>query len=89
MEKISKNYKIRKSRIFTKEQDLANQIYDYFNKELKFGFIMNKIKTKGYQFIYEIWNEVKQSNPKKAISLFMWKIGNTKINFKDEIKPVN
>ena len=90
MEKITiKDYRPKKTRVFTKEQSLASDIYSYFGKKLKFGFIMNKIKTKGYQFIFEVWNEIKKSNPKNRESLFMWKIGNTKINFKDKIKPTN
>ncbi len=84
MEKISKDYKLKKSKKITREQELADQIYFYFGKQLKFGLIINKIKTKGYQFIYEAWNEIKQSNPKNKLALFMWKIGQTKINFRKQ-----
>lgn len=82
MERIQlKDFRLKKTRIFTKEQALADEIYSYFNKKLRFGMIMKFIKTKGYQFSYEMWNEIKQSNPINRESLFMWKIGNTKIQY--------
>ncbi len=85
MEKIQlKDYKLKKPKIHTKEQSLADEIYSYFGKKLSFGFIMNKILTKGYQFVYEAWNEIRQTNPKNRVSLFLWKIGQTKINFKKQ-----
>lgn len=90
MKLITKNYLTKfnnKKRKMTKEQELADQIYTYFGKELKFGFIIRVIKMKGYQFIFECWNDVKQSNPKNAVSLFMWKIGQVKINFENKVKP--
>jgi len=89
MEKISKEYKLKKTRIFTKDQELASQIYDYFGKKLKFGFIMSKIHTKGYQFMYEIFNEIKHSKPKNRAALFLWKIGQTKIIFDDNVRQTN
>ena len=72
-------YKLKKKRIYTKEQLLCEEIWLYFGKKLKFSMIMNFIKTKGYQFCYETWNEIKQSNPKNRESLFMYKIGKVKI----------
>jgi len=75
------NYKINKSRVYTKEQELADQIYFYFGKKIKFPMIMRFIKTKGYQAIYEIWQEVKNSNPLNRESLFLWKVGQSKINY--------
>ena len=87
MEKITKtDLKLKKSRIYTKEQELADQIYSYFGKKIKFGLIMNKILNCGYQYIYECFNEVKQSNPKNREALFMWKAGQVKINFNTNIR---
>lgn len=79
----------KKKKKITKEQELADQIYSYFGKQLKFGLIMNFIKQKGFQFMYEVYNEIKHSNPKNREALFMWKIGKTKINFNNKIKPAN
>lgn len=73
------NFKVKKTRIFTKEQELADRIFFYFGKEITFPTIMRFIKTKGYQAIYEIWNEVKHSKPKNKLSLFLWKVKNERI----------
>ncbi len=83
MEKIKiKDYKIKKTKIFTREQELANQIYFYFNKKLKFSMIMKFIKTKGCQAIFEAWQEVKNSDPINRESLFLWKIAQNKIQYR-------
>lgn len=76
------NFKVKKTRIFTKEQELADRIFFYFEKEIKFPTIMRFIKTKGYQAIYEIWNEVRHSKPKNKLSLFLWKVKNERIIYK-------
>ena len=73
------NFKIKKTRIFTKEQELADRIFSYFGKKIKFPMIMSFIKTKGYEAIYQIWNEVKHSKPKNMESLFLWKVKNERI----------
>ena len=87
MEKLSiKDLKLKKTKIYTKEQELADQIYSYFGKQLKFGLIMNFIKQKGFQFMYEVYNEIKHSNPKNREALFMWKVGQVKINFNTNIR---
>jgi hypothetical protein len=75
--------KLKKPRVYTKEQELADQIFFYFKKEIKFATIMRFIKTKGYKAIYEIWNEVRHSKPKNAVSLFLWKVKNEKIIYKN------
>ncbi len=79
MEKISKNYKLKKPKIHTKEQSLCNDIWEYFGKKLPFSRIMRIIKEKGTQATYEIWNNIKQSNPKDRLSLFIWKVKQEKI----------
>ena len=72
---------VKKNKIFTKNQELADQIYLYFEKRLKFPRIMAIIKQKGYQAIYEIFNEVKHSDAENKISLFIWKVKKEKIIF--------
>ena len=83
MEKIGKNIEkfARKPMVYTREQDLATQIYEYFYKKISFPMLMKTIKTKGYQFTYEIWNDVRQSNARDPIKLFIWMIGETQIKF--------
>ncbi|MBN2197837.1 hypothetical protein JW698_01405 [Candidatus Wolfebacteria bacterium] len=79
---IPKKIKLKKPKVFTKEQDLADEIFFYFNKEIEFATIMSFIKRKGYQAVYNIWNEVKHSKAKNEIALFFWKIKNEKIIYK-------
>jgi len=75
--------KLKKPRVYTKEQELADTIYFYFKKQIKFAAIMSFIKRKGYQAIYEIWNEVKHSKPKNELALFLWKVKNESIIYKN------
>ncbi len=91
MESIKLNkIELKKPRVYTKEQDLADTIFFYFKKQIKFAAIMNFIKTKGYQAIYQIWNEVRQSKPKNEVALFLWKVQKERIIYKDgKQKPKN
>lgn len=66
----------------TKEQELAGQIYEWSNRKLNFGLLMKNIKGKGYQFIYECFNEAKQGNAKDPYKIFMYLIGKTKVELK-------
>ncbi|MFH1347000.1 MAG: hypothetical protein ABIH10_01995 [Spirochaetota bacterium] len=75
--------KLKKPRVYTKEQELADTIFFYFKKEIKFPTIMSFIKRKGYQAIYEIWNDVKHSKPKNEVALFLWKVKNEKVIYKN------
>lgn len=74
---------LKKPRVYTKEQELADTIYFYFKKQVKFAAIMSFIKRKGYQAIYEIWNEVKHSKAKNAVALFLWKVKNERVIYKN------
>ena len=74
---------LKKPKIHTKEQELADTIFFHFKKQIKFPAIMNFIKTKGYQAIYEIWNEVRQSKPKNEVALFLWKVKKERIIYKN------
>jgi len=75
--------KLKKPRVYTKEQELADTIFFYFKKQIKFAAIMSFIKRKGYQAIYQIWNDVKHSKPKNAVALFLWKVKNEHIIYKN------
>jgi len=82
MERILlKELKIKKSRVFTREQELADQIYFYFGKKINFPLIIKSIKNKGYQAIFEAWQEVKKADCQDKIKLFMWKLGQNKVIF--------
>lgn len=78
--------KLKKTRVYTKDQELADTIYFYFKKQIGFPTLMSFIKNKGYQAIYQIWNEVKHSKPKNEVALFLWKVKNERIIFKND-KP--
>ena len=66
--------KTANSKNLTKEQSLAEEIWLYFGKSIHFARIMRDIKRKGYQFIFEIFQEVKKSEAKDKKALFIWKI---------------
>ena len=76
--------KLKKPRVYTKEQELADTIFFYFKKQIKFAAIMSLIKRKGYQAIYEIWNDVRQSKPKNEAALFLWKVKKEHIIYKND-----
>ena len=44
---------------------------------------MQIIKTHGRQFAYETWNEIRQQQVKNPVALFLWKVKQNKINFKE------
>jgi len=71
-----------KSRIFTKEQALAEQVWLYFGKRIQFSRIMKMIKDKGHQFIYEVFNEVKNSRADDHLALFVHLVGKQTIEWK-------
>lgn len=72
---ILKEYKVIKSRIFTREQALADEISSYFNGCVSFALVMKMIKQKGESFVYLCFNEVKHSkDAKKPAALFIWKV---------------
>jgi len=73
--------KIKKPKVFNREMDLADQVYEYFKKELDFPLIMKLIKTKGYQFIYECFNDSRKSDFSHKLELFLSLVGKTKIKW--------
>ena len=74
---IKKSAKI-KNRLFTREQELSDQIWNHFGKRLPFARIMRIIKINEYQKTYEAFNEVKQSDCKNPLALFIWKTSQKK-----------
>lgn len=81
---IFKKRAVEYNKIYSKEQALADEIWKFFKKELTFARIMKIIKEKGYQATYIIYNEIKKSKPKKPVALFLWKIKNEKIIWKEK-----
>ena len=76
LQKLSGN---KKPRVHTKEQALADEIYSYFHKDIAFPRLMNMIRRRGYQFVYEAFNLVKQTtDADNPVSLFIWKVENKK-----------
>ena len=70
-------------RAVSKETALVNEIWRYFDKAVAFPRLMNIVKTKGYQFTYECFNEVKKGDARNPASLFLWKIKNCRIDLKE------
>ena len=81
---LKRYLKLKKPKIFSKEMDLADQIYECFEKKLDFPLIMKLIKTKGYQFIYECFSESRQSDFPHKMELFLSLVGKTKIEWADK-----
>lgn len=75
---INRFRKPAKTRIFTPDQGLADQIHSWSGKKLNFAMVMKFIKIKGWQRIYEIYNAVRQSDCDDPVALFMWKYKNEK-----------
>lgn len=55
----------KKSRVFTRDQALAEEVYLFLSKSLAFSRIMSLIKRKGYEFIFRCYNEVRKSESVK------------------------
>jgi hypothetical protein len=72
-------------RITTREQALADEIYNFFSKKLSFGTIMGIIRNKGYLAVYEIFQETKRSKWEydKKLPLFLSLIKKQKIEWED------
>lgn len=67
----------KKSRIYNKDQYLADQIWTAFNKRIPFPRLMKMISEKGHQFIFEIFKESKDG--RDPLSLFLWKYKQVKM----------
>ena len=85
LERYLEKFKHPKNRVHTPEQALAETIWLSFGKKLPFARIMRMIKLKGHQAIYECFNEVKHSDAKDRLALFLCKSKNEKVIW-NEIK---
>lgn len=70
------------TRKLTRNQIIADEIYNYFHKQIPFWRIMKWQKDLGSVFVYESFIETKKSDCKSEIALFQWKMKNCKIIFK-------
>lgn len=79
------NYTPRKVKNLTKEQLLAEDVWNFLGKPKKgygsFPSLMSIIKKYGTQWVYECFNETRQADCDDRGKLFMWKIGQAKIQF--------
>lgn len=71
----------------TAEQAVADQIWQYFGKKPKsdplgFPALMGMIGRIGRQAVYEIWNGIRHSDPRNRESLFLHKVGESRIVWK-------
>ena len=79
MEQLTNDYldnllkRAKESRIFTKDQGLCEEVWEYFLKRLPFSRIMRIIKTAGRERARQIFSEVKQSGCRDPLALFIWK----------------
>ena len=67
---------------------LAAEINEW-DKRLGFPMLLRLIKVKGEQFIRETWSEVKKSDAKEPHKLFMYKIGQVKVELKNQAPQEN
>jgi hypothetical protein len=67
-----------KKRVYSKEGELATEIYEYFNKKLSYLRIMSFIKNNGFQCVFEIFKETKD----KGVGLFIWVNNKERTKFK-------
>ncbi len=58
---------------------LADEIWRYFNKELEFPRIMRMITEKGVIFVRQTFLELKKTECKDRLALFIYKIKECKI----------
>lgn len=65
----------------TKEQALAEEIFNHFGKKIRYPMLMGIIKTQGEQAVRELFNETIKGEAKNPLALFMWKIGKNKTRF--------
>lgn len=73
-------------RIKTREQALADTLYEFFGRKLEFKVIMGIIRNKGYQAVREIFGEVKQAKAKNPVALFLWFVKREKVEWKNGTK---
>ena len=85
MQHILKEYNIKskKTGASTKNHDLINQVYLYFDKKIPYKQLLGLIKYKGYQGVYEAFNSVKHSDFINPPALFLSKLKMQKVQWTD------
>lgn len=73
---------LKKGRVHTAEQALAEEIWDHFRRALPFPRIMRLIKTWGRQRIYEEFNTVRKGDSEQPLKLFIWRTKNEQMGAK-------
>ena len=73
---INKRFVISKS---NKNKVYADEIYEYFGRQIKYPVLMVMMKNKGPQFVYDTYLEVKKSDCANSVALFMWKLKQVKV----------
>lgn len=73
---LAKLTKKTKTKIFTRDQALAEEIWNWAGKRIPFGQLMSVITRKGNQKVSEIWSGVKQDKVDDPISIFLWRLTN-------------
>lgn len=85
LEKLKERQALKK-KLVSKEHVLADEIYEFFDKKLGFGTIMGIIRNKGFQAVYEIFQETKKSkwDHTRKLPLFLSLVKKEKIKWLDE-----
>ena len=65
--------KARKKKLFTVEQVVVDEIWNYFGRRLPFARLMKLCKTHGKDKLYRIFREVAQSRAENPLALFIFK----------------
>ena len=69
---------------------VAEQVWNYFGKQkkgsrLSYPAILGMIRNKGTEVVYQIWNDLRQSDPRNRESLFLWRIGQAKVGWEKKM----
>lgn len=78
------NFQLKKTKNLTREQELADRVYQTFHKQIKFPQIMSLISNYGYEWVQRCLLETDYSIAKNPPALFMFKIREAKVVFVDK-----
>ena len=65
----------------SEERNLADEIFEYFDRKLSYGVIRKFINEKGKIFVRETFDKVRKES-KNPLGLFIWIIGKQEIVWK-------
>lgn len=68
---------------YSEEYETCAEIYEYFNKELKFPIIRGLARKKGLQFMRETFQTVSKSEFPHKLALFMKIVASCKIRYEN------